>query len=84
MKVLKKVTKTVETEEIKDILCNNCGESCFREYNALGLIETEVCGGYYSVELEDMKTYTFSICEKCLVELFKQFNIKPQIDDYYI
>jgi len=37
-----------------------------------------VGGGYESMYLEDMTTYQFDLCEKCLVELFEGFRIKPE------
>ncbi len=45
-----------------------------------GLLETTVHGGFDSREyLLDCTTYTFSICEKCLVEMFDQWKIPPVI-----
>lgn len=46
-----------------------------------GLHDAEVSGGYESYHLFDCTTYKFSICEKCLRELFNQFKIKPTIID---
>lgn len=46
-----------------------------------GLIEVRVDGCYSSDHLRDCTAYRFSICEKCLVELFSTFKIKPDIFD---
>jgi len=67
------------TEEIEDIICNRCGESCKRaECGFEGLIEAEVNCGYGSC-LGDGSTYHFSVCDKCLKSLFGDFKIRPEI-----
>lgn len=83
MRVTKIVSK--DTEVTSDILCNKCGETCGVKHDFddesggdgywYGLIETKVTGGYYSTHLQDEKFYTFSICEKCLLEMFHNFKI---------
>lgn len=46
-----------------------------------GLYNAQVMGGYYTPGyLLDMNRYTFSLCEKCLRELFMQCKIKPTVD----
>jgi hypothetical protein len=82
METFKEITTTVEV--IDDIFCNKCGNSCKSGSNFNGLIEVTAEGNYDSTHLEDLKTYTFSLCEKCLVELFATFQIKPKILDYLI
>lgn len=49
---------------------------------AYGLVETTVVGGYFSDPLDDCTTYTFSICEDCLDELFNSFKIPVEINHY--
>ena len=75
--------KTNEIEIITtvtdDIICNKCGGSCKCEMNFNGLLEVEVIGAYDSTHLDDMNKYVFSVCEKCLSELFDSFLIKPEI-----
>lgn len=74
---LRRVRKTVE--EIEDVTCNRCGGTCMsREGERYGL-SALVSGGYESTHLEDMTAYQFDLCEKCLVELFEEFKIKPQV-----
>jgi len=70
-------------------LCNNCGESLIPldmekdcKPSPYGLVEKTVSGGYFSDYLWDCTTYTFSLCEKCLRDLFDQFKIPPQIGGY--
>lgn len=75
MKVSHLETETVEREVVTDIICNKCGNSCKNEDdNCFGLIETQVQGGY-AAKLGDMVTWTFSICEDCLKELFDSFKV---------
>jgi hypothetical protein len=52
--------------------------------NFNGLVEVEVSGAYDSTHLEDCTNYTFSLCEKCLVELFETFSISPLETGYAI
>lgn len=47
-----------------------------------GLIEHTVCGVYGSDSLEDMTSYTFSLCEHCLKELFDTFATPPATSEY--
>ena len=75
MKILEKYTKETLFTEIKDIICNKCGNSCKGIANYCGLIEICVDGNYDSSVLEDGKKYEFSLCEKCLDSLFKDFKI---------
>ena len=79
----------VDREITTDIICNKCGESCKEELldetmqmcSFYGLIEVTVTGGYCSTHLADGSSYTFSLCEKCLVELFESFKIKESYDE---
>ena len=85
----KKKKQVTETKSVTaDILCNKCGSSCklheFEEndFQWGGLIEAKIMGGYFSSHLEDCQYYTFSICEKCLKELFESFKIPVSINEY--
>ena len=46
-----------------------------------GLVNARVAGGYLSSALEDQVVYGFSLCEECLVELFKSFKEPPSVSD---
>lgn len=78
---MRKTKMTQVLQEItEDIICNRCDGSCKGEYgNFNGLIEAKVAGAGDSTHLEDFHLYTFSLCEKCLSELFVGFSIKPDI-----
>ena len=77
-------TKTVTEERVvvKDVLCNKCGETCIPDspQNGAphGLVEANVTGGYHSTHIGDCESHTFSLCEKCLVELFATFKIPTE------
>jgi len=81
MKVTK--TETKEVEVLVDAICNKCGESCKGSIGNLnGLIEAQVSGAYDSSHLGDGNVYEFSMCEKCLSELFKTFKHDPYKSNY--
>jgi len=69
----------------KDKLCNLCGESMsiegsiYDENHSFGLIDAKVSGEYSSYHLSDYTIYNFSLCEKCLRQLFVQCKIKPDL-----
>lgn len=71
----------------KPIICNKCGKSCVSDDSIkdggpncnFGLINASFSSGYHSIpEFEDMKRFTFSMCELCLKELFSTFSIQPK------
>ena len=86
--VCEQCNNTRKTIDPSTILCSRCGE-CMRPLGTMneqyphGLENAEVTGGYDSYHLFDMTTYKFSICEKCLRELFNQFKIKPTVTDIH-
>lgn len=74
------------TKDPRDILCNLCGETMcpigtMNEQEPHGLSNVDVIGGYDSYHLADMRSYTFSFCEKCLRDLFVKCKIKPIIHE---
>lgn len=81
--MIKDHTEVKEVEEVvvDDIICNKCGKSCRENSNYQGLIEKTITGCYGSV-LGDQTSITFSLCEYCLMDLFKTFAIPPEIFDY--
>ena len=68
--------------EEKDIICNKCGQSLFDGINLNGLEEAECYGGPDSKYLIDTVSYSFSVCEKCLVEYMDTFKIPPTTEEY--
>ena len=56
-------------------------EKIDNQYN-FGLSRATVQGQYSSYYLLDMTQYTFSLCEKCLRQMFMGFKIPPQITDF--
>ncbi len=76
---VKWITENGETGYVE---CSEEEHMAINGPNAYGLIEPIVYGGYDSSPLEDCTTYTFSLCEKCLKELFDTFNIPVEIGEY--
>lgn len=83
-----RVTVTREEDQVVDIICNRCGESLRvsldtdgNHHDYYGLGEVEVSGGYASPVLPDAMTFTFSLCEPCLGQLFSTFKIPPSTGD---
>jgi hypothetical protein len=72
MRITYEALQTVH--ETKDIVCNQCGSSCYSTPEYVGLIEAQVCTGYGSKFLGDGNNFSFSLCEECLVKLFKTFK----------
>jgi hypothetical protein len=81
MLVKKKIRRQVEV--VKEVICNRCKGPCLIGGEMYGL-SAEVSGGYDSTHLEDMVTYRFELCEKCLSELFAGFKIPPDKEGLYI
>lgn len=52
--------------------------------NLYGLIEQTVTGGCDSYALQDLRSYTFSMCEGCLKVLFDDFKIPVQVKEINI
>ena len=90
-KTLEDERKDALEKGIASVKCNKCGCDCQKfsknindekfSVGYYGLIDANVQGGYESVELSDCVEYTFSLCEKCLKELFVSFKTPPK---YYI
>ena len=68
-----------------EIFCNKCGMSCRGHVgNFNGLIEARIYGAYDSTHLNDGDIYKFSLCERCLVELFNSFKLTSHYKGSYI
>lgn len=75
----------VENPNIQDvnkpIRCNKCDEYCSltdKLEENYGLLNASFSSGYNSIpQFEDMVRFTFSLCEHCLLDLFKTFKNKP-------
>jgi len=78
---------TKQVIDPQERLCNLCsGCVCpigtHNEQFSHGLFEAEVSGGYDSYHLLDTTNYKFSLCEKCLRNIFIQCKIPPTISSY--
>jgi hypothetical protein len=74
--MLKQTKKMVEKLVTEDIICNKCGKSLYNGYDYLGLVESKIDCSYYS-KLGDGEKVKFSLCEDCLLDLFKDFAFSP-------
>ena len=72
----------------KDILCNMCGGGmCDIPHEPdnqvpYGMHNHKEVGSYSSPHLTDTTTYTFSLCELCLRNMFNHFKIPPTMGSY--
>jgi hypothetical protein len=83
-----------EVEELEDVLCNACGNSCkvlvgrnskgeeILDYGGC-LVDAEVCGGYGSKYLDDGDQYKFDLCESCVATLIKSFKIDAKVGNFF-
>jgi len=66
-------------EPCEEIRCNYCGENCKDGFGDImenyGLINARVKGGYYSPALDDLTSYRFDLCERCLLKMFAKFKL---------
>jgi hypothetical protein len=65
---------------LKSYVCNGCG--CTIENN-LGLPDLKITGSYGSTHLNDCNRYEFSLCERCLRNLFDRMEISPDVSDVH-
>ena len=65
-----------QTEEIKDIFCNMCGEKIYvNEFGQMqDFLQIKKEWSYHS--LHDGETHEFDICILCYENIIKQFKIK--------
>lgn len=87
MMTYKKITVTKEVEMVDDIICNKCGESLVHIVGddtdvTCGLPECYVEGGYYSPCIEDGVSYSFDLCERCVLDLMKEFKHPAKRKDW--
>lgn len=77
--------ENLANEDKPEIFCNKCSMSCRGHIgNFNGLIEARVCGAYDSSHLEDGSVYKFSLCERCLLELFSTFKLTSHYRGSYL
>lgn len=84
-------TETIEIEVVCGFACNMCGlvvqpgvgVPTVEELTSrvTGLIGAVVHAGYDAEHLTDGVTYSFSLCEKCLSDLFNQFKVPVTVKD---
>jgi hypothetical protein len=80
VKIIKKVTETVVRDEVTDVRCNLCGETCVAAGCANGASVT-TSGGWGGSFPPDMERWTLDVCEHCVGALFLVCKIQPGVYD---
>jgi len=72
------IKKVIPQLAIENIVCDNCGISCKKDYD-FEYLHLNEHWGYDSDEL-DGEVWDFQLCKKCSLELLEKFpNIKNKI-----
>ena len=66
--------KTVEVEEITDVLCDKCGKSQMGECRNLNGARICLVGQYDSTDLPDGQYLEFDVCESCIMAWVETFE----------
>jgi YgiT-type zinc finger domain-containing protein len=74
VKKIKLVNK--EVKELEDIICNKCGSSLRIDENYHGCPEV-LAEFNYGSKYDGLRLY-FSLCENCVIDLFKDFKFSPE------
>ena len=78
MRIIKKVTETVVRDEVTDVRCNICGESCVAAGCVNGASVT-TSGGWGGSFPPDMERWSLDVCEHCVGALFLVCTIPPDV-----
>lgn len=80
-------TITAQVEVTKDVICNNCGDSCNKGFDEEHVdvygAEVRYSTGYLSEALPDGKTYQFHLCEGCLAIMMAKFKVPATEHDFF-
>lgn len=61
-------------------ICNQCGHALAAPGGyPYGLVQANVTGGFESEHLSEDVSYNFTLCEKCVLTLFRGFTIAPTL-----
>ena len=66
--------KTYIVEELKEVICNKCGNS-IDFINHEEHVHNSVTFGYFSKHFGDMEEVEFDLCEKCLYDFVNTFKV---------
>jgi hypothetical protein len=75
VKIIEKVTETVERDEVKEVHCNLCGEPD----DNVDLPTLDASGRWKSTFPPDKERWTSDICEHCVAALFLVCTIPPDV-----
>jgi len=82
---VKKEKQNIEIEVITEIQCNRCGRISPTDPTEDGYIQMHtflIQGEYGSEQLDDQVSYTWDLCESCIVDTTENFIIKPDKIDF--
>jgi hypothetical protein len=87
---MKKFTEIEQkVEELSQVVCNKCGETCFVKTNSEDFdpndykteyLEVDISWGYFSKK--DGESHEWEICEKCYDKFVKSFKVPPKKESY--
>lgn len=70
--------------KVKCKYCNICKAYLKNIHDSYyGLVDAKFSSGYDSTHFLDGYSFTFSLCEKCLYDLFDKFTKSPNIINYF-
>lgn len=73
-----------KSKKIKCKYCNICKTYLKNIHGSYyGLIDANFSSGYESTDFLDGFSFDFSLCEKCLHDLFDRFKKSPKITNYF-
>lgn len=78
--MIKTAKATVVRDEVIDVLCNKCGESCRKINGGYDYVSICYTGGYESMILGDCSRYEFELCEPCLADLIDSLKISASVE----
>lgn len=79
--------RTETVAYLRGVVCNRCAVIIYQEdIDGLGGVHAcavDYIGGYGSPVVGDMTRVKFDLCEKCLMEIVKDFKIDPVDNSYW-
>lgn len=75
MKIIEKVTETVERDEVTEVRCNLCGEASGR----VDIASLDTSGVWNGTFPPDLERWTLDVCEPCVAALFLVSTIPPDV-----
>ena len=88
MRVTNMIQKTIEEPVLAAIVCNKCGRrfeappgKCIEYANDMEFHHYSSTGGYCS-KIGDMVSFSFDLCDDCMLELLRSFKVPVEFHKY--